>query len=285
MKRLAPLLGLGALLALPGQALAAGDFDPMEEFLVEPYVSIELGPVDIGPSKAVIYLVLAAIITVLLSLWITRGGLKREPGRFQAVVEMMYGFADSGIARSTLPKSYFSTWFPFIATLFVFIWVLNIISFIPLPIDTHNKIGPIPGPALYAATSNLSVTLTLTIISLGVAHYLGVKAQGPVGYVRSWVPDAPGALKPVLAVLETLSQVLRVVSLSVRLFANMLAGHALIVLCAAFAVVVGNYLGLLLMPMAIVFYVFEVVLVASLQAYIFALLTGIYIAGAVEAHH
>lgn len=287
MKRLALFLGLVASLVAPTQALASTDFDPMEEFIVEPWWSLEIGPFDLGISKAVVYLLLAALITVILSLWIARGGLKREPGRVQAVVEMMFGFADTGIARTTLPKKYFETWFPFIATLFMFIWILNVISFVPLPLDTHNKIlgGTIPGPAIYAATSNLSVTLTLTLISLGVAHYLGVRAQGAGGYVKSWVPDAPKALKPVLAVLETLSQILRFVSLSVRLFANMLAGHALIILCAGFAIVVGNYLGLLLMPMAIVFYIFEVVLVASLQAYIFALLTGIYIAGAVEAHH
>jgi len=100
------------------------------------------------------------------------------------------------------------------------------------------------------------------------------------------VPPSPGWLQPILVVLETLSQIVRVVSLSVRLFANMLAGHLLILLCVGFAILLGNYIGLVALPIAIAFYLLEVVLIASLQAYIFALLSGIYIGGAIEpAHH
>ena len=126
---------------------------------------------------------------------------------------------------------------------------LNMISFIPLPLDTHNALwGPIPGLTIYAATSNLSVTLTLTVMTIAIAHIEGIRANGVVPYFKSWVPPCPPALKPALIVLEVLSQVLRIVSLSVRLFANMLAGHLLIIMCIGFVILLGK---LFVAPIAI----------------------------------
>ena len=293
IKRLATLVAplLLMLLASPAMAFAASsdeeDFKPVEEFIVEPWFDLEIGPLNLGISKAVVYLWLAALIAVILTLWIVRGGLRVQPKRTQAVVETMYTFAETNIGKATLPKGAYTRWFPYVATLFIFIWIINIISFIPLPLDTHNtSIAGLPGFTIYAATSNISVTLTLTLCTIFISHFEGVRANGVRKYFASWVPPAPPALKPFLIVLEVLSQFLRIISLSVRLFANMLAGHLLIIMCIGFVILLSNwYIFPLTITAATFFYVFEFGLVASLQAYIFAMLSGIYIGSAIEPQH
>jgi len=293
IKRLATLVAplLLMLLASPAMAFAASsdeeDFKPVEEFIVEPWFDLEIGPLNIGISKAVVYLWLAALIAVILTLWIVRGGLRVQPKRTQTVVETFYTFAETNIGKATLPKGAYTRWFPYVATLFIFIWIINIISFIPLPLDTHNtSIAGLPGFTIYAATSNISVTLTLTLCTIFISHFEGVRANGVRKYFASWVPPAPPALKPFLIVLEVLSQFLRIVSLSVRLFANMLAGHLLIIMCIGFVILLSNwYIFPLTITAATFFYVFEFGLVASLQAYIFAMLSGIYIGTAIEPQH
>ena len=293
IKRLATLVAplLLMLLASPAMAFAASsdeeDFKPVEEFIVEPWFDLEIGPLNIGISKAVVYLWLAALIAVILTLWIVRGGLRVQPKRTQAVVETMYTFAETNIGKATLPKGAYTRWFPYVATLFIFIWIINIISFIPLPLDTHNtSVAGLPGFTIYAATSNISVTLTLTLCTIFISHFEGVRANGVRKYFASWVPPSPPALKPFLVVLEVLSQFLRIISLSVRLFANMLAGHLLIIMCIGFVILLSNwYIFPLTITAATFFYVFEFGLVASLQAYIFAMLSGIYIGSAIEPQH
>jgi F-type H+-transporting ATPase subunit a len=293
IKRLATLVAplLLMLLASPAMAFAASsdeeDFKPVEEFIVEPWFDLEIGPLNLGISKAVVYLWLAALIAVILTLWIVRGGLRVQPKRTQAVVETMYTFAETNIGKATLPKGAYTRWFPYVATLFIFIWIINIISFIPLPLDTHNKsIGGLPGFTIYAATSNISVTLTLTLCTIFISHFEGIRANGTRKYFASWVPPCPPALKPFLIVLEVLSQFLRIISLSVRLFANMLAGHLLIIMCIGFVILLSNwYIFPLTITAATFFYIFEFGLVASLQAYIFAMLSGIYIGSAIEPQH
>jgi len=284
----APLLLL--LLLSPAAAFAAEDeeeFQPVEEFIIEPWVDLEIGPLNMGISKAVIYLWLAAIITIIATLWITRGGLRQRPDRLQTVVETIYSFAETNIGKATLPRVAFARWFPYLFSLFLFIWILNLISFIPLPLDTHNhSIGNLPGLTIYAATSNISVTLALTLMTIVISHVEGVRSNGTVKYLKSWVPPAPPALKPFLIVLEVLSQFLRIVSLSVRLFANMLAGHLLIIMCIGFVILLSNiWIFPLTITAATFFYIFEFGLVASLQAYIFAMLSGIYIGTAIEPDH
>ncbi len=294
IKRLATLVAplLLMLLASPAMAFAASsddeeDFKPVEEFIVEPWFDLEIGPLNLGISKAVVYLWLAALIAVILTLWIVRGGLRVQPKRTQTVVETFYTFAETNIGKATLPKGAYTRWFPYVATLFIFIWIINIISFIPLPLDTHNtSIGGLPGFTIYAATSNISVTLTLTLCTIFISHFEGIRANGVRPYFASWVPPSPPALKPFLIVLEVLSQFLRIVSLSVRLFANMLAGHLLIIMCIGFVILLSNwYIFPLTITAATFFYVFEFGLVASLQAYIFAMLSGIYIGSAIEPQH
>ena len=125
-----------------------------------------------------IYLIVAGVVATIAPILIIRGGLRQKPGRAQAVVEIVYDFAETSIGRASLPEKVFKTWFPYIASLFVFIWVSNLISYIPLPFDTEHKWHGIPGFTLYAATANISVTLALTLVTFFASHYVGIKYQG-----------------------------------------------------------------------------------------------------------
>ena len=285
--RLAAFVALASLLLVPGAAFGAGgEFDPSEEFALDPWISIELGPIDMSINKAVFYLFLAMVICLAMGL-VIRGGLTMRPNRAQNVVEMAYEFTENQIARPTLSEKVYARYFPYVATLFLFILVSNLISFIPLPVAPHSGTFPlgIPDFTLYAATANINVTLALTLVTFVVYNYEGVKAHGVGGYLKTMVPDAPRAIQPVIFVIEILSQILRLVSLSVRLFANLLAGHLLIIMAAGFMVLLGNFAGLLAIPVGVFFWSFEWLLVAGLQAFIFAMLSGIYIGFAVESSH
>ena len=282
------VLAVAMLLAAPALGLGqAEEFDPSQEFKLEPYVNIELGPLDLSINKAVIYLLLTAAICIGVGIFAVRGGLRQRPTGAQNLVELTYEFVERQIARPTLPQSVYSRYFPYIATLFMFLAVSNLISFIPLPISSESGTLPfgIPDFGLYAAPANINVTLALTVVTFIAYNYEGIRAHGPVGYAKTLVPDAPRLIKPFIAALEVLSQLLRLVSLSVRLFANLLAGHLLIIMCAGFVVLLGNFAGLIAIPVGVFFYVFEWVLIAGLQAFIFAMLSGIYIGFAVESSH
>jgi F-type H+-transporting ATPase subunit a len=284
------VLPLALALAAPGLALAdEPKVDPTKEFLLHDYIRIKpFSWLDLSITKAVLYLIFAAVISVVAPILVIRGGLRQKPGRSQAVVELVYSFVETSIGRATLPEKVFKTWFPYIASLFVFIWVSNLISYVPLPFDTEHKTHGIPGFTLYAATANLSVTLALTLITFFGSHYVGIKYNGAGHYFKSIVsaPSAPKAVRPVIAALEVLSQLLRLVSLSVRLFANIFAGHLLVLMSAALVIIIGHwYIGIITTPVGVFFYAFEVLLIASLQAFIFAILSGIYIGFAVEAPH
>lgn len=290
MRRLYGLATVAALaLVLPAQALAssAPKTDPTKEFLLDPWIKIpKIGPIDLSITKGVFYLLLSTVIIIVGGLLVVRN-LKLHPKRLQAFVEIVYDFSESQIGRASLPAKTYKTWFPYLATLFVFIWINNLISFLPLPVNTEHKIwGVIPTPSLYAATANISVTLALTLVTFFATHYVGVKNNGAGPYFKSWFPPISGPINILIVPLEVLSQFLRLVSLSVRLFANMLAGHLLILMCVSLIIIIGSsFVAIASIPVAVFFYCFELVLVANLQAFIFALLSGIYIGTAAEPHH
>ena len=118
-------------------------------------------------------------------------------------------------------------WFPYVATLMIFIWVINMLGFMPLPLTGETYHG-VPVWGIYAATSSLSVTLALALMTWIFTHIEGIRYNGPCKYVKSWIPEVPKAILPMIIVIEVLSQFMRLISLSVRLYANMLAGHILI---------------------------------------------------------
>jgi F-type H+-transporting ATPase subunit a len=289
MKRL--FFGLATLLLLfPSQAFAAkGDFDPAVEFEQHAWIPIHLGPLDLSITKAVAYLFLGTLLTILLGLGLMRWRLEVEPDRRQTVGELVYDIAQTQIAEQGLPTKAIGRWFPYVASLFLFIWTLNILGFIPLPLsdETVTIFGlELPTLGIYAATSSISVTLALALMTFVFTHIEGIRANGVVNYFKSWVPDVPKAMVPFIAVLEVLGQFMRLISLSVRLFANMLAGHILILTFIGLIFVIGN---IALAPISVLvgtlFYLFEVVIVVSIQAYIFAALSAIYIGSAIEPQH
>jgi F-type H+-transporting ATPase subunit a len=289
MKRL--FFGLTTLLLLfPSQAYAAqGDFDPAVEFEQHAWIPIHIGPLDLSITKAVAYLFLGTVVTILLGLGLMRWRLKVEPDERQTVGEMVYDIAQTQIAEQGLPAKAIGRWFPYVASLFLFIWTLNILGFIPLPLsdETVTVFGvELPTLGIYAATSSISVTLALALMTFVFTHVEGIRANGVIRYFKSWVPEVPKAMVPFIAVLEVLGQFMRLISLSVRLFANMLAGHILILTFIGLIFVIGN---IALAPLSVLvgtlFYIFEVVIVVSIQAYIFAALSAIYIGSAIEPEH
>jgi F-type H+-transporting ATPase subunit a len=284
MKRALSLVILGALwlLALPAPALARGEFDPTTEFEQHEWVSIHLGSLNMSITKAVVYLFLGTLLTILLGLVLMRG---RTLNRRQTVGEQIYEVAQVQVAEQGLPSKAIGRWFPYVATLMLFIWVLNMIGFIPLPL-TGEKWHGVPTWGIYAATSSLSVTLALAILTFLFTHFEGIRWNGPVRYFKSWIPEAPKPLLGLIVPLEILGQFMRLISLSVRLFANMLAGHILILTFLGLMFILESVvLAVVTVPVATAFYLFEVVIVVSIQAFIFAALSAIYIGSAIEPEH
>ena len=272
-------------LALPGQAFARGDFDPTQEFEQHEWVPIHIGPLDLSITKAVVYLMLGSVLTMAFGIVFMRWRLKVEPDTRQTFGEQIYEVAETQIAEQGLPSKAIGRWFPYVASLFLFILVINLIGFIPLPI-TGETWHHIPVFGIYAATSSLSVTLALAALTFVFTHVEGIRWNGPTRYFKSWIPDAPKPLLALIVPLEILGQIMRLISLSVRLFANMLAGHILILTFIGLMFILETViLAPLVIPVATAFYIFEVVIVVGIQAFIFATLSAIYIGSAIEPQH
>ena len=266
------------------------NFHPQDEFDLPAWISIHVGPLDLSVNKAVVYLWIGGLATILFCVWIMRFGLSLTPSRRQTTGEALYDAVQSQIVETSLPSRAISTWFPYVASLFFFIWILNLIGFIPLPIsnDTFHIAGlKVPTWGIYAATANLSVTLALALITFLATHEEGIRHNGVRGYFRSWIPaGVPKSLLPLIVPLEVISQFMRLISLSVRLFANMLAGHMLILVMIGLIFIFSSYaIAVIAIPAAIAVYIFEVAIVVTIQAFVFALLSAIYIGGAVEPEH
>ncbi|HEU4976558.1 MAG TPA: F0F1 ATP synthase subunit A [Baekduia sp.] len=284
-----------AALASPAGAFALNvneSYKPQNEFKLDPW--IDLGFMSI--NKAVFYLFVGTALMVGTMLYVARR-MQQRPNKVQTAVEQAFLLMRDNITRGNMDDAMARKWFPFIGALFLFIWFSNMLGYLPLPTNTEHKVdifgAQIPSFALYAATANISVPLVLTVIVWISYHVEGLRAKGPIGYLKSWVPaGVEGPATVPIFFIEVISHFVRLVSLSVRLFANMLAGHLLILFMGGGLVVLLNLaiggsiiLGLLTGVMAVAFFLFEVGLVATLQAFIFATLTAIYLGGAVAEEH
>jgi F-type H+-transporting ATPase subunit a len=263
------------------------EFLPQNEFKLDTWFSI--GPLAF--NKAVLYLLIAAVLTLVTMVYVARR-MQARPNRTQTAVETLYGLMRDNITRGNMDEKMAAKWFPFIGALFLFIWYSNLIGFIPLPTNTEetfNLFGAdIPSFAIYAATANVSVPLVLALIVFIAFIAEGIRAKGLIGYLKSLVPPGIEGFAAIpLFILEVASTCMRLVSLSVRLFANMLAGHLIILFMAGgLAVLLGiDALGVIVLPFGIAIFLFEVGLVATLQAFIFATLSAIYLGGAVAESH
>jgi F-type H+-transporting ATPase subunit a len=278
------LIGAIIIYAITGSAGRNEEFQPTEEFRLEEWLPL-------GFNKAVLYLLLSALLTAATMFWIARK-MQGRPNRVQTAVETIYVFMRDNIAGGNMDRAMARKWFPFVATLFLFIWFNNLLGYVPLPTNDHHPVSigslEIPSFALYAATANISVPLVLTLMVWFAYHFEGIRKQGPVKYFKSWIPaGVTGPAAVPIFFIEVISQFVRIISLSVRLFANILAGHLLILFMGGgLAVILGlAALGVFTLPIAVAFFLFEVGLVATLQAFIFATLTAIYLGGAVAEHH
>jgi F-type H+-transporting ATPase subunit a len=268
--------------------LLATTFNPADEFRLKEWVSIHLGPLDLSINKAVVYLAIGSALTILLGILLMRSRLALLPSKRQTVGEAIYEIAQTQIAEQGLPSKAIGLWFPYVATLFLFIWTLNTVGFLPLPLTGERWHG-VPTWGIYAVTSQLSVTLVLAVFSVIFTHVEGFRWNGGK-YLKSFIPaGVPKAMVGPMAVLETISHIFRIVSLSVRLYANMLAGHMLILVSIGLIFILGGITFYIVIPISFVigiaFYLFEVVIVVTIQAFIFAALTAIYIGSAIEPAH
>jgi F-type H+-transporting ATPase subunit a len=264
------------------------EFQPQNEFKLDTWIALP-GPFDI--NKAVLYLFIAAALAVGAMVYVARR-MQQRPNRLQTAVEVAYTLMRDNITRGNMDSRMAAKYFPFIATLFLFIWFSNMIGYIPLPTNTEHKVDifgvSVPTFAIYAATANLSIPLVLALVVWITYNVEGIRAKGPIGYLKSLVPKGvTGPMAGFIFILEFFSNVMRLMSLSVRLFANILAGHLIILFMAGGLVVLLGIeaLGVITFPAGVVLFLFEVGLVATLQAFIFATLTAIYLGGAVAEEH
>jgi F-type H+-transporting ATPase subunit a len=292
---LSVLTPFALLLVGPATAMALNineNYRPQDEFKLDPWFSI--GPIEF--NKAVFYIIIATALTCGTMIYAARR-MQARPNKLQTAVEAAYTLMRDNITHGNMDDRMAAKWFPFIGTIFLFIWFSNILGYLPLPTNTEHKVDifglNVPSLALYAATANLSVPLVLTLMVWLSYHVEGIRAKGLVGYLKSWIPaGVEGAARVPIFFIEVISHFVRLISLSVRLFANILAGHLLILFMGGGLVVLLNLsivgsvvLGLVSGAMAVLFFLFEVVLIATLQAFIFATLTAIYLGGAVAAEH
>jgi F-type H+-transporting ATPase subunit a len=291
---IAVLLWLGiavVLYAVVGSEGKNDEFKPQNEFKLDPWISLKLGGLDLSINKAVLYLVLACVLTSVAMIYIAKR-MQDRPNRVQTLIEGAYDLTYTQIARGNMPSATAARYFPFVATLFFFIWFSNMLGYIPLPTNSQETIDifgiGFPAFGLYAATANLSVPLVLTLVVWGGYQIEGIRRHGLIGHLKGWLPaGVSGVAAGPIFVIEVISQFMRIISLSVRLFANILAGHLLILFMGGgLAVLLGlATLGWVTLPVAIAFFILEVGLIATLQAFIFATLTSIYFGEASAGGH
>lgn len=240
------------------------EINPLEQFKIEPLIPIHIGGVDVSYTNSALFMTVAVVlITALLVLSTRRAHL--VPGRWQSIAEMSYEFVADMVDTNVGQGG--RQFFPFVFTLFMFILVANLLGMIPYS---------------YTVTSQIIVTFALAaVVFIGVT-IVGIVRHG-FGFLRLFVPHGvPPVLLLLLVPIELLSYCIRPFTLSIRLFANMLAGHTMLAIFAGFAASVG-LLGIFPLGIDILLVALEV-LVAVLQAYVFAILTCLYLSDAINLH-
>ena len=264
------------------------EFLPQNEFKLDTWFALP-GPLDF--NKGVLYLLITTALTLGTMLYVSKR-MQARPNRWQTAIEWLYRGMKDKLVKDNMDEDMARKWFPLVCTLFVFIWFSNMLGYLPLPVNTEHTVSvfgyDMPAFQIYAATANVSTPLILSLIVFFAYNIEGVRAKGMWGYTKSMIP--PGVKGPILIMifpLEVLSHFLRLISLTVRLFANLLAGHMLIqFMSGGLAVLLGlELLAWFTLPFGVAIFLFEVTLIATLQAFIFAILTCIYLGSAVSAHH
>ena len=260
--------------------------------IVSPYHLVTwvhlVGPLDI--NKGVMYLLITAILTVGVLVYVAKR-MQMRPNRVQVAVEWMYDMTTK-LTHDNMDERMAKKWFPLVFTCCsLFVLITNLLGYIPLPVNTLDKINiggvHFPSFQIYAADTNVALPLVLALGVFIAYNVEGLRAHGFRGYLKSLVPSGvAGPMLLFLFPLEIVSHLLRLLSLAIRLWANLLAGHLLIDFMAGdMAVLLGlPAVGWFTLPLGVAIYLFECVLIAGLQAFIFAILTSIYLGSAVGSH-
>tara|TARA_Y100001970_G_scaffold3782_1_gene4326 strand:+ start:298 stop:1029 length:732 start_codon:yes stop_codon:yes gene_type:complete len=241
--------------------------NPMHQFEVHKIgPKIEISGIDLSFTNSSLFMLLSGIIITIFLLFGTKEK-KLVPSKIQLISEMLYNFISKMISDTAGKKA--KPYFPLIFSLFIFILICNMIGMLPYS---------------FTVTSHIIVTLTFALfIFIGVT-ILGFIMHG-FKYLKIFVPSGvPIVLLPIISVIEIISYLSRPVSLSVRLFANMMAGHTMLKVFGGFVVSLGLIGGWLPLSFSVALTGLEI-LVAFLQAYVFAILTCIYLNDALNLHH
>lgn len=244
--------------------------DPLHHFHLHSIIHLpHIGPIDPSINIAVISMWVATALVFVLFFMASRK-VSLVPKGIQNFVEVIVQFVRDDIVLTMMGKEGLP-YLPFILTLFMFIWFSNLIGLVP---------------GFFTPTSNIFVTGTLAVMVFFVTHIIGIVKHGPFKYFKGWVPHGvPKALAPALFIIEIPSAFAKPFSLAVRLFANMLAGHIALLI---FLSLIIQFKSLIIAPApvlgATIILTLEL-LFTSLQAYIFAMLSALYISDAVHGGH
>ena len=271
------------------------EFQPQNEFKLEAWVTDQHRRHRPQHQQGGLLPVLASGLTIATMVWIARR-MQQKPNRVQIAVEVAYDLTRNNIAGGNLDGKMAPEVVPVPGHPLLLHLVLERdrlpAAARPTPSTTIDIFGlEVPTFALYAATANISIPLVLTLVVWISYNVEGIRAKGFFGYFKSWLPPGLEDMNPfgkaAIFVIEVISHFVRLISLSVRLFANILAGHLLLLFMGGgLAVLLGlAALGALTFPMAFAFFIFEMGLVATLQAFIFSTLTAIYLGGATAESH
>ena len=238
--------------------------NPLNQFAIHPLIPIHIGKYDVSFTNSSLLMLIALLVIVFL-FYVGTSRKALVPGRLQSAAEMIYEFVANMVEDNAGHGS--KKYVPFVMSIFLVVLFGNILGLLPYS---------------FTYTSHIIVTAALAMLIFVVVVLLSIKNHG-IGFFKMFFPPgAPIALAPLLIPIEVLSFVFRPISLSVRLFANMMAGHVMLQLFAGFTIALGLF-GVLPLTFVVLLTGFEI-LVALLQAYVFALLTSIYLKDTLEAH-
>jgi F-type H+-transporting ATPase subunit a len=238
--------------------------DPLAQFLIKPLISLHIGDWDLSFTNSSLFMVLATLITIVLYHW----GLRRTamiPSRGQALTEMLYTFVANILKENAGNDG--QKYFPFIFSVFMFVLLGNLLGMLPYG---------------FTFTSHIIVTFSLGLMVFIIVTGIGIKRHG-WHFLRLFFPEGtPWVIAPILIPIEVVTYLIRPFTLAIRLFANMLAGHVLLKVFAGFTIILGAA-GVVPLGINILFIGFEL-FVAAIQAYIFTVLTCLYLEEALHLH-
>jgi F-type H+-transporting ATPase subunit a len=249
------------------------DESPLTQFTVKKLVDLHIGGLDISFTNAALFMVIAVVLITLFMVAAMRPKAI-VPGRFQGSAEMFYEFVDNMLVENVGTEG--RRYFPLVFSIFMFVFFCNILGLLPVGFSESG----------FTVTSQIVVTFALALMVFVIVTAIGFIRHG-LHFIRFFVPSGvPWPILPILVPIEVMSYFIRPVTLSVRLFANMVAGHVMLALFGGFVVALSAfYVVPAVFPFAAIIAVLALeLLIAALQAYVFAMLTCIYLNDAVHMH-